>query len=64
MIGKVLLLGAVAMDVVLDSDSLPRDDGFEILRREQLVPGGQRFQCGGGFGGSGRSGLSDRADWR
>ena len=28
------------MDVVLDSDSLPRDDGFEILRREQLVPGG------------------------
>ena len=37
---KVLLLGAVAMDVILDSDSLPKDDGFEVLRREQLVPGG------------------------
>lgn len=40
MIGKVLSLGAVAMDFVLECDLLPRDDGFEVIRKEKLLPGG------------------------
>jgi sugar/nucleoside kinase (ribokinase family) len=37
---KVLGLGAAAMDIVLQCESLPREDGFAFIRREQLMPGG------------------------
>lgn len=37
---RVLSLGAVAMDVVLDSTALPQDDGFAVVRSERLTPGG------------------------
>lgn len=37
---RVLSMGAVAMDVVLASSGLPRDDGFSLVADEMLVPGG------------------------
>ncbi len=37
---KILSMGAVAMDVVLASTGLPKDDGFSIVSHEMLVPGG------------------------
>lgn len=37
---KVMSLGAVAMDIVLEASSLPREDGFGLISRENLVPGG------------------------
>lgn len=37
---KVLSLGAVAMDVVLNSTGLPENDGFSLVSDEVLVPGG------------------------
>lgn len=37
---KVLGLGAAAMDIVLQCESLPRADGFAFIRREQLMSGG------------------------
>lgn len=37
---KVLSLGAIAMDIVLDSHELPKDDGFALIRQENLLPGG------------------------
>lgn len=40
MIGSVLSLGAVAMDYVLESPSLPGHDGFEVVSEETLLPGG------------------------
>ena len=36
----VLGLGTAAMDVVLECDDLPREDGFAFVQRERLVPGG------------------------
>jgi sugar/nucleoside kinase (ribokinase family) len=36
----VLGLGASAVDVVLECDDLPREDGFSRVRRERVVPGG------------------------
>ncbi len=36
----VLGLGAAAMDVVLECDDLPREDGFSLVRKERVVPGG------------------------
>jgi len=36
----VLGLGAAAVDVVLECDDLPREDGFSRVRRERVVPGG------------------------
>lgn len=37
---KVLSLGAIAMDIVLNSADLPKDDGFALIEDEQLLPGG------------------------
>lgn len=37
---KILSMGAVAMDVVLSSTGLPKDDGFSLVSDEVLVPGG------------------------
>lgn len=37
---KVLSLGAIAMDIVLDSHELPKDDGFAFINRETIMPGG------------------------
>lgn len=37
---KVLCLGTVAMDVVLETQMLPQDDGFALIESERLVPGG------------------------
>ncbi|MGI6685796.1 MAG: carbohydrate kinase family protein [Bacillota bacterium] len=37
---KVLTLGAVAMDIVLETQMLPQDDGFSLIEAERLVPGG------------------------
>lgn len=37
---KVLSLGAIAMDVVLNSYELPKDDGFALIRHEEMLPGG------------------------
>lgn len=36
----VLGLGAVAMDIVLQCEDLPREDGFAFVHEERLVPGG------------------------
>lgn len=36
----VLGLGAAAMDVVLNCQDLPREDGFSFVQSEALVPGG------------------------
>lgn len=37
---KILSLGAIAMDIVLNADSLPKDDGFGLISRETILPGG------------------------
>ena len=37
---KVLSLGAIAMDVVLNSYELPKDDGFALINHEEMLPGG------------------------
>ena len=37
---KVLSLGAIAMDIVLNSHELPKDDGFAFIHHEQMMPGG------------------------
>ncbi|HHT62748.1 MAG: carbohydrate kinase family protein [Bacillota bacterium] len=37
---KVLCLGALAMDIVLESQMLPQNDGFALIESERLVPGG------------------------
>lgn len=37
---KVLSLGAVAMDIVLETQMLPQNDGFALIEAEKLVPGG------------------------
>ena len=37
---KVLSLGAVAMDVIIETKQLPEEDGFGIIDFEKLVPGG------------------------
>ena len=42
---KVLSLGAIAMDVVLNSYELPKDDGFALIHHEEMLPGRQRIQC-------------------
>lgn len=36
----VLGLGAVAMDIVLICEDLPREDGFSFIHEEKLMPGG------------------------
>jgi sugar/nucleoside kinase (ribokinase family) len=36
----VLGLGTAAMDIVLQCDSLPKEDGFSFIHTEQLLPGG------------------------
>lgn len=50
---KVLSLGAVAMDIVIDSHELPKDDGFAFINREQMLPGGSASNvsvCAAHFG--------------
>jgi len=37
---KVLGLGTAAMDIVLQCESLPQEDGFAFIYGEQLLPGG------------------------
>ena len=37
---KVLGLGTAAMDIVLQCEELPREDGFAFIHDEQLIPGG------------------------
>ena len=37
---KLLSLGAIAMDIVLNSHELPKDDGFALIRQEEMLPGG------------------------
>ncbi len=37
---RVLSLGAIAMDIVLNSHELPRDDGFGFITGENILPGG------------------------
>lgn len=36
----VLGLGAIAMDIVLRCEDLPREDGFSFIHEEKLMPGG------------------------
>ncbi|NCB30841.1 MAG: carbohydrate kinase family protein [Clostridia bacterium] len=38
--GRILLLGALAMDVTMVTTALPADDGFSVIQREELLPGG------------------------
>jgi len=50
---KVLSLGAIAMDIVIDSHELPKDDGFAFINREQMLPGGSASNvsvCAAHFG--------------
>lgn len=37
---RVLSLGALAMDVIIETKQLPREDGFGFVDSEKLVPGG------------------------
>ena len=37
---SILCLGALAMDIVLESQMLPQNDGFALIESERLVPGG------------------------
>ncbi|MCF6463918.1 carbohydrate kinase family protein [Clostridium sp. Cult1] len=37
---RVLSLGTVAMDVVIETEQLPREDGFGFIESERLIPGG------------------------
>ena len=34
------LWGQVAMDIVINSHDLPKDDGFALINHEQMLPGG------------------------
>ena len=38
--GRLLSLGAIAMDIVLSSNTLPYDDGFAFVSDEKMLPGG------------------------
>ena len=33
-------LGTVAMDVLLEVDTLPKEDGFAVIKRRSFLPGG------------------------
>lgn len=37
---KLLSLGAVAMDIVIESSALPENDGFAMISSEKMMPGG------------------------
>ena len=37
---KLLSLGAIAMDIVINSHELPKDDGFALVDHEEMLPGG------------------------
>lgn len=37
---KLLSLGAIAMDIVIGSNELPKDDGFALIEHEDMLPGG------------------------
>ena len=37
---KLLSLGAIAMDIVINSHELPKDDGFALVQHEEMLPGG------------------------
>ena len=37
---KLLSLGAIAMDIVINSHELPKDDGFALITHEEMMPGG------------------------
>ena len=37
---KLLSLGAIAMDIVINSHELPKDDGFALINHEEIMPGG------------------------
>ena len=37
---RVLSLGSVAMDVIIETKQLPQEDGFAFVESERLVPGG------------------------
>lgn len=37
---KVISLGAIAMDIVLETSMLPKDDGFALITKEEILPGG------------------------
>ncbi|MCR4962569.1 MAG: carbohydrate kinase family protein [Firmicutes bacterium] len=39
-VNTVLGLGAAAMDTVIGCDRLPQEDSFQVIDREQLLPGG------------------------
>jgi sugar/nucleoside kinase (ribokinase family) len=37
---KVLTLGTMAMDIILETHMLPQDDGFSLIEGERMIPGG------------------------
>ena len=37
---NILSSGSIAMDVVLNSSALPEDDGFALIQKEKMQPGG------------------------
>lgn len=37
---NIIGLGTAAMDIVLNCDDLPREDGFSMVHQEQMTPGG------------------------
>lgn len=37
---NVIGLGTAAIDIVLNCDTLPREDGFSMVHTEQMIPGG------------------------
>ena len=58
MTAQILGLGASAMDVVLNCEDLPREDGFAFIHEEKLTPGGSCanvLTAAAGFGN--RTGL-------
>ena len=40
MIKKVLGMGASAMDTVISCPFLPKEDGFQVVEHEEILPGG------------------------
>lgn len=44
---KLLSLGAIAMDIVINSHELPKDDGFALVKHEEMLPGRKCVQCVG-----------------
>lgn len=40
MIRKVLGMGASAMDTVISCPFLPKEDGFQVIKHEEILPGG------------------------